>query len=186
MTTKIDICNQALSLIGADSITSFDDKTSIAKRMKGMYDTSRKALLRLHPFNFATKRIKLSPLTQKPDFGYEYQYQLPNDLIRIISASTEDYVLETDKLLTDSEKLELIYVFDNTNEETFDSLFIECLILYLASKAAKPITGSQGAGESFYIQCQDLIKQLKAVQAQEVLSIQFFKEDDYTLTRRYG
>ncbi len=186
MTTKIDICNQALSLIGADSITSFDDKTSIAKRMKGMYDTSRKALLRLHPFNFATKRIKLSPLTQKPDFGYEYQYQLPNDLIRIISASTENYVLETDKLLTDSEKLELIYVFDNTNEETFDSLFIECLILYLASKAAKPITGSQGAGESFYIQCQDLIKQLKAVQAQEVLSIQFFKEDDYTLTRRYG
>lgn len=186
MTTKIDICNQALSLIGADSITSFDDKTSIAKRMKGMYDTSRKALLRLHPFNFATKRIKLSPLTQKPDFGYEYQYQLPNDLIRLISASTEDYVLEADKLLTNSEKLELIYVFDNTNEETFDSLFIECLILYLASKAAKPITGSQGAGESFYIQCQDLIKQLKAVQAQEVLSIQFFKEDDYTLTRRYG
>ena len=186
MTTKIDICNQALSLIGADSITSFDDKTSIARRMKGLYDTSRKALLRLHPFNFATKRIKLSPLTHKPDFGYEYQYQLPNDLIRIISASTEDYVLETDKLLTDSEKLELIYVFDNTNEETFDSLFIECLILYLASKAAKPITGSQGAGESFYIQCQDLIKQLKAVQAQEVLSIQFFKEDDYTLTRRYG
>ncbi|WP_180108630.1 hypothetical protein [Acinetobacter sp. YH12147] len=186
MTTKIDICNQALSLIGSDSITSFDDKTSIAKRMKGMYDTSRKALLRLHPFNFATKRIKLSPLTQKPDFGYEYQYQLPNDLIRIISASTEDYVLEADKLLTNSEKLELIYVFDNTNEETFDSLFTECLILYLAAKAAKPITGSQGAGESFYIQCQELIKQLKAVQAQEVLSIQFFKEDDYTLTRRYG
>lgn len=186
MTTKIDICNQALSLIGSDSITSFDDKTSIAKRMKGMYDTSRKALLRLHPFNFATKRIKLSPLTQKPDFGYEYQYQLPNDLIRLISASTEEYVLEADKLLTNSEKLELIYVFDNTNEETFDSLFIECLILYLAAKAAKPITGSQGAGESFYIQCQELIKQLKVVQAQEVLSIQFFKEDDYTLTRRYG
>ena len=186
MTTKVDISNQALSLIGADSITSFDDKTSIARRMKGLYDTSRKALLRFHPFNFATKRIKLSPLTHKPDFGYEYQYQLPNDLIRIISANTEDYVLETDKLLTNDSAIELIYVFDNTNEETFDPLFTECLILYLASKAAKPITGSQGAGESFYIQAQDLIKQVKAVQAQEVLSIQFFKEDDYTLTRRHG
>ena len=43
MTTKVDISNQALSLIGADSITSFDDKTSIARRMKGLYDTSRKA-----------------------------------------------------------------------------------------------------------------------------------------------
>ena len=186
MTTKIDICNQALSLIGSDSITSFDDKTSTARRMKSIYDSSRKALLRFHPFNFATKRIKLSPLTLKPDFGYAFQYQLPNDLIRIISVSTNDYVQETDRLLTDSEYLELIYVFDNKNEEMFDSLFIECLILYLASKVAKPITGSQGAGESFYIQAQELIKQAKAIQAQEVLSIQLFKEEDYTLTRRYG
>lgn len=184
MTTKIDICNQALSLIGSESITSFDDKTTIARRMKSMYDSSRKTLLRFHPFNFATKRMRLSPLTLKPEFGYEYQYQLPNDLIRIISVNTEDYVLETDNLLTNASAIELIYVFDNTNEETFDPLFIECLILYLASKAAKPITGSQGAGESLYIQAQDLIKQVKAVQAQEVLSIQLFKEDDYTLTRR--
>ena len=33
---------------------------------------------------------------------------------------------------------------------------------------------------------QELIKQAKAIQAQEVLSIQLFKEEDYTLTRRYG
>ena len=184
MTTKVDIANQALSLIGADSITSFEENTSTARRMKTIYDTSRKALLRLHPFQCATKRIKLSPISTQPEFGYSYQFQLPDDLIRIINANTEDYVVETDRLLSNSDQLNLVYVFDNKNEESYDSLFIECLILYLASKVAKPITGSQGTGDSYFIQCQDLLKQAKATQAQEVLSIQFFKDEDYTLTRR--
>ncbi|MGF2634896.1 hypothetical protein ACQUFW_00155 [Acinetobacter johnsonii] len=89
-----------------------------------------------------------------------------------------------DRLLTNSNSIELVYVFDNINEQTYDSLFTECLILYLASKIAKPITGSQGTGDSYFMQCQDLLKQAKATQAQEVLSIQFFKDEDYTLTRR--
>lgn len=183
MTTKTDLCNQALSLIGADSITSFEENTSTARRMRTVYDSSRKALLRLHPFQCATKRIKLAPLSVKPEFEYSYQFQLPDDLIRIINANTEDYVVETDKLLSNSNQLNLVYVFDNKNEETYDSLFIECLVLYLAYKISKPITGSQGTSDSYYMQCQELIKQAKAVQAQEIPSQQFFKDSDYSLIR---
>lgn len=187
MTTKVDIANQALSLIGADSITSFEESSSTARRMKTIYDTSRKALLRMHPFNCSTKRIKLTPLSVQPEFGYEYQYQLPDDLIRIIDANTEDYSIETDKLLSNQNTLHLVYVFDNKNEETFDTLFIECLVLYLASKISKPITGSQGNSDSLYMQCQELIKQAKAIQSQETPSRQFFTENDYTIiTSRYG
>lgn len=183
MTTKTDLCNQALSLIGADSITSFEENTSTARRMRTVYDSSRKALLRLHPFQCATKRIKLAPLSVKPEFEYSYQFQLPDDLIRIINANTEDYVVEEDRLLSNSNQLNLVYVFDNKNEETYDSLFIECLVLYLAYKISKPITGSQGTSDSYYMQCQELIKQAKAVQAQEIPSQQFFKDSDYSLIR---
>lgn len=183
MTTKTNLCNQALSLIGADSITSFEENTSTARRMRTVYDSSRKALLRLHPFQCATKRIKLAPLSVKPEFEYSYQFQLPDDLIRIINANTEDYVVEEDRLLSNSNQLNLVYVFDNKNEETYDSLFIECLVLYLAYKISKPITGSQGTSESYYMQCQELIKQAKAVQAQEIPSQQFFKDSDYSLIR---
>lgn len=102
MTTKTDIANQALSLIGADSISSFEENTSTARRIRTVYDTSRKALLRLHLFQCAVKRIKLSPLATQPEFGYAYQYQLPDDLIRIINTNTEDYVVETDRLLSNS------------------------------------------------------------------------------------
>lgn len=183
MTTKVELANQALLMIGADSITSFEENTSTARRMRTVYDSSRKALLRLHPFQCATKRIKLAPLSTQPEFEYSYQYQLPDDLIRIINANTEDYVIEADKLLSNSNQLHLVYVYDNKNEETYDSLFIECLVLYLASKITKATTGSQGTSDSYYMQCQELIKQAKAVQAQEVPSQQFFKDTDYSLIR---
>jgi len=113
MTDKVNIVNNALSLIGASSITSFEENTANARRVKTIYDTSRKALLRLHPFQCSIKRIKLSPLAEVPVFGYSYQYQLPDDLIRIINANTEDYAVETDKLLSNSNVLNLVYVFDN-------------------------------------------------------------------------
>lgn len=180
---KVDIANQALSLIGADSITSFEENTSTARRMKTVYDTSRKALLRLHPFQCSTKRIQLNPISKQPEFGYKFQFQLPDDLIRIINTNTEDYAVETDKLLSNSNQLNLVYVFDNKNEETYDSLFIESLVLYLAYKLSKAITGSQGTSDSYYMQCQELLKQAKATQAQEVPSQQFFKETDYSLIR---
>ncbi|QDX16417.1 hypothetical protein C6W84_17049 (plasmid) [Acinetobacter baumannii] len=183
MTTKTDIANQALLMIGADSITSFEENTMTARRMRSVYDSSRKALLRLHPFQCATKRIKLAPLFVKPEFEYSYQYQLPDDLIRIINANTEDYVVEADRLLSNSNQLNLVYVYDNKNEESYDSLFTECLVLYLASKITKATTGSQGTSDSYYMQCQELIKQAKAVQAQEVPSQQFFKDSDYSLIR---
>lgn len=183
MTTKTDIANQALLMIGADSITSFEENTMTARRMRSVYDSSRKALLRLHPFQCATKRIKLAPLSVKPEFEYSYQYQLPDDLIRIINANTEDYVVETDRLLSDQSELNLVYVYDNKNEETYDTLFTECLVLYLASKITKATTGSQGTSDSYYMQCQELIKQAKAVQAQEIPSQQFFKDSDYSLIR---
>lgn len=95
----------------------------------------------------------------------------------------QKHVVETDRLLSDQSELNLVYVFDNKNEETYDSLFIECLILYLASKITKAVTGSQGTADSYYMQCQELIKQAKAVQAQEVPSQQFFKDSDYSLIR---
>ena len=183
MTTKTDIANQALSLIGADSITSFEENTSTARRMKTLYDTSRKALLRLHPFQCATKRIRLTPLADAPEFGYCYQFQLPDDLIRVINTNTEDYVVETDKLLSNQTELNLVYVFNNKNEETYDALFVECLVLYLAYKITKAITGSQGTSDSYYQQCQALIKETKAVQAQEIPSIQFIKDADYQMLR---
>ena len=63
--------------------------------------------------------------------------------------------------------INIIYVFDNKNETTFDSMLVECLSLLLGSKLCKAVTGSQATADSLYQQCQQMMEQAKAVQAQE-------------------
>ena len=184
MTTKVDIANNALNMIGEESITSFEERRPNARRIKSLYDTSRLAVLRLHPFNCATKRIQLTPLKTKPSFGYSNQFQLPDDMVRIIDTGIEDYTVEGSKLLADSDVLNLIYVFDQKNEEEFDSLFQECLILYLAYKIAKGITGSQNTSDIYFQQFNLLLTEAKAIQAQEKPSQQFADDADFILLRR--
>ena len=52
-TTNISICNEALNLCGAKSIQSFDENTENARRCAVLYDSTRKSLLRMHPWSCA-------------------------------------------------------------------------------------------------------------------------------------
>lgn len=181
---KVDICNQALSLIGESPIRSLEENSVNAIRCHTLYDSTRKALLRMHPFNSCTRRIQIQPMTTSPDFGYTHQFQLPDDLVRVIDTNTTDYTLETDKLLSNSNVLNMVYVFDNKNETTFDSLLVECLVLLLGSKLSKAVTGSQATADTLYQQCQQVMAQAKAVQAQEKPSPTFGDYDVISLLER--
>ncbi|MEG2434376.1 MAG: hypothetical protein RSB25_22310, partial [Acinetobacter sp.] len=65
-TTKVSVCNEALSMLGAKTIQSFDDSTENARRCASIYDSTRKALLRMHPWSFAKKRTQLAPIATHP------------------------------------------------------------------------------------------------------------------------
>ena len=54
--SSTEICNNALTLIGARRIVSVNDPSKEGRACNDNYDISRKALLRLHPWNFATMR----------------------------------------------------------------------------------------------------------------------------------
>ena len=54
--TSTEICNNALTLIGARRIVTIHDPSKEGRVCHDNYDISRKALLRMHPWNFATMR----------------------------------------------------------------------------------------------------------------------------------
>jgi len=166
-TTSISICNEALSMIGAKTIQSFDDNTENARRCASVYDSSRKALLRMHPWSFARKREQLAPVVTHPSFGYSHAFPLPNDFLRVIDTGQEFYEVEGRHILANSNLINLVYVSDNDNEQTWDSLFCECMALYLVHKLAKPITGSQTEADSAWQKLQNLLKQARAINGQE-------------------
>lgn len=60
-TNSVEICNSALTLIGSRRIASLSDPSPEARNCLLNYDICRKAVLRDHPWNFATKRVDLTP-----------------------------------------------------------------------------------------------------------------------------
>lgn len=166
-TTRVSICNEALSMIGAKTIQSFDDNTENARRCASIYDSSRRALLRMHPWSFAKKRAQLAPVVTHPSFGYSHAFPLPKDFLRVHDTGQQNYEMEGRHILANTNLINLVYVADQDNEELWDSLFSECMALYIVNKLAKPITGSNAEADSAWQKLQNMLKQARAINGQE-------------------
>ncbi|GAA5559031.1 hypothetical protein Asch03_03995 [Acinetobacter schindleri] len=165
--TNVSVCNQALGMIGAKSIISFDENTENARRCASLYDPTRKALLRMHPWSFAKRRVQLAPISTYPSFGYQNAFPLPKDFLRVYDTAQFEYEIEGRHILANTNVINLVYIADEQNEEMWDSLFSECMALYLVTKLAKPITGSSTEGDSAWQKLQNMLKQARAINGQE-------------------
>src|SRR3990172_10813312 len=122
MASEIEIANSALRKIGADTITSFDQGTPSANFMDDRFDGARDELLRLHPWNFATKREELAREATAPEFEFNYFYTLPSDWIRSNGVFDSDagirgvlYSEEDNKIACNAEQVFLKYVYQCTD-----------------------------------------------------------------------
>lgn len=146
-TSPVAVCNLALDYLKQAPITSITTPTTPTEVICARwYDVTRRALLRKHPWNFAIKRDQLTPdVLETPTFGYAYQYNLPNDFLRLLSIGNdvedlEDdaYQLENGCLLmsttasSDGTTALIRYIYDCIDVAKFDSLFLAVLALELA------------------------------------------------------
>ena len=132
---------------------SLADESKAANWCNTFYAETRDEVLRAHPWNFANKRTVLSRLVAAPVFGWAYQYQLPEDCLRVLQLNACKYwynditwEIEGRVLLTDDIEARLKYVCRVADANLFDSIFVEALSIKLASKLAKPIYGSDTVG----------------------------------------
>lgn len=182
MTSSVIICNAALSMIGADSILALDDSTKNARHCLNVYEQTRRALLRSHPWSCAVKRVQLSPLANKPAYGYDNAFALPGDFVRVIECNAYSYCIEGRAILCRESVLQLRYVYDNTDESSWDGLLVEAMSLSLAAKLAKPITGSSAESESKSAELRALLKQARAINGQEYPSQTLDANHDFEFT----
>ena len=79
--SKVEICNVALAMLGADAIRSFDENNKRARMADVFFDFTRDYLLAKFDWPFARKYAKLQPLSTEnltvP--SGQYPYQLPAD-----------------------------------------------------------------------------------------------------------
>ncbi|MEI6083986.1 MAG: hypothetical protein WCS70_06760 [Verrucomicrobiota bacterium] len=142
MATKTDICNLALTRIGATPIADFTEDSTEADYCRRLYDPARKAALRAFPWNFAVTTADLAAVTALP--GFTGAFTLPSDCVRALAPVSTDYVpfeIRGKTLLADAETVTLKYLQNVTDTAVFDDQFVEALSFRLAVDLAIPLTG---------------------------------------------
>lgn len=145
-TSEVQICSNALLLLGAQTINSFDDETDRALLVSNLWPNALDAILRAHPWNCAIKRVALAPDATAPINDYSYQFTLPSDCLRVLSVGDREdrpqFEIEGRKILADDNPLYLRYVYRNEDIPSWDSLLVQAAEAYMAMTCAYPITKS--------------------------------------------
>lgn len=94
MASETDICNLALAHLGnvANVASIYPPEQSIeASLCARFYPMARDALLEMHPWGFATKRVTLAQISESwPE--WDYAYLQPSDAVNIIAILSDDAI----------------------------------------------------------------------------------------------
>ena len=162
MTTKVDICNLALAVLGdTATVSSIDppEGSAQADHCARFYGMAVNEVLSQHPWSFALKRAKLAELVADVEGDDDAkQYAYPPDCLRIVrlhGKGLEDrYCQYTSEMffgqrvvVTDAPEPWITYVSSQVDESAFPPLFTTCLVHRLASWLAGPLVTSSSGSE---------------------------------------
>lgn len=177
MASEVQICNLALSQLGAYKIESLSESTEEARQCNLHYDNVRDSVLSAHAWDFATKQLTLALLTDTYE-GYDYAYSYPNDCLvaREIYSDSDtkikfeiiaDSDLTSKVIITDEEDAVLIYTARVTDPNMYSPLFVNALSLALASTIVQPLKKDPALFNKLYNQYIATISSAKTMDAHE-------------------
>lgn len=150
MTSKVDISNTALSLLGLGPITSVDDNTPAAVKLKAVFDGAVFNVVRAYPWSCLRTRTTLAPSGDVDKEGYT-PYRLPLDFARLLgSTDTEgNYVIRRGNFLWSLQPsiLNIEYIKYPKDFSGVDDC-AELIAYELAITICMPITQSQTLKDS--------------------------------------
>ena len=182
MASQIDIVNRGLSKIGDARITALSDPTKAARLAASVYETVRDAEIAAYAWNFAKTRARLPADMDKPPFGWERQYCLPADCLRVLEAGpwpqavmsdfisddTSAFTIEGRHILTNhGPALNLIYLRRVADPGFYPPVFIEALAAKLAVEMAESLTGSNSKRELAWKEYEQTVRQARRINAIE-------------------
>ncbi len=171
--SDVEICNIALAVLEEQRITSLTESTEQGRYCNIHYDDARDFVLRLHPWNFATRRAALAQNATAPLFGYDYAFKLPTDpyCLRVISVNDPsdppNWKIEGRDLLIDESVVDLVYIGRIIDVTQYDAGFVQALAHYLAWKLAKPLTGSKTEADQKARDFDHILRQARNVDGSE-------------------
>ena len=172
MTSAVEICSNALLLLGDKPISDFSENNDRTRIVSNIYAMKRDKVLRLNDWKCAIKRVILSPDATAPAFEWGYRYLLPADWLRTLSVGPstpdqDDYEQEGRYLLMDLSSCYLRYVYRNEDESTWDALLIDAMTQVMVAALTYPITKSTSKQATEEEIVRDVLKTARAVDGQD-------------------
>jgi hypothetical protein len=150
--TGISICSDALILLGAKPISSFNDGTDESNTCDRLYPDVRDMTISMYPWSFSYKKVLLSRLITTPTTEWEYEHQMPGDRLgnpRSVVISSEanarpikDFEIIGDKLMSNETTIYIDYPYQ-TPEFAMPQYFVQLLKYMMAWHLAYPVTEQQ-------------------------------------------
>ena len=147
--TGITICSDALLMLGAKAISSFNDGTDESSVCDRLYPDIRDSTLMMYPWSFSMKKIALAWLITARGSVWKYAYQLPGDRLgspravydtaAVGATPRKEWEIQGDQLLTNLESVYIDYQY-STPEYAMPQYFVQLLKYQVAWHIAEPIT----------------------------------------------
>jgi len=151
MATDIDMCSNALLLIGHSTINSFTDAGAGARAASNLYSTIYQDALTSHAWRFSMGKVSLSKLTADPLNEWTNAFQLPGDLLMVYRTYPRSvYEIYEDKIYSDEGTLEIDYWFEPP-ETSLPPYFVKLMQYRLASEFAVSVTDNRTLAELYEI-----------------------------------
>jgi hypothetical protein len=178
----VDICNEAMDLLGAATITSLTENSKEARLCNRRFETVRDAVLRSHPWNTAITRAEIAKDSAAPAFGFSYQYALPTDpyCLRVLSFWNSNvdseiaaydsqvmYKIEGRKILSDEGTCKITYIGRITDTEQYDAMLSNTIAHRLAAETAYAITGSTTVAQQMQALYEQRLREARSMDAME-------------------
>jgi len=164
------ICNRALGRLGAESITNLDEGTMNSEFCLRFLPEAIEHILGQWDFKFARRRVQLALNAERPLFGWEYQFTLPADLIRIVEvvgqSELDPYQIENGMILANSDAIQLIYIARPDDPNQLPQSIRKAISTHLAYLLSTPLTSNEQLIALLMGESQRAIEQAKVEDAQ--------------------
>jgi hypothetical protein len=158
-------------MLGDNPISDFDESTDRARLASNLWPTARDYVLRMHPWNCATKRVVLAPEADAPAFGWTAQFLLPGDNLRVLGVGLPGerprYKVEGGKILMDDTVCRLLYIWRNENPATWDSMLVWGMTMAMRAIFAYGIAQSTTLEQVIDQAMREVLKKARAADGQE-------------------
>jgi len=191
MASVVNICNSALNLIGASTISALTEDTKNARLCNQRYSPVRNRIFRSHNWNCLVKRVELAQNSTGPVMEYTYAYALPSDCLRVLRIyngttnsieSDLEYKIEGKNVITNQTTVYLVYTSLDTDPNNYDAYLREAISHQLGADLAYAITNNATLAKNLMARADERLREARFIDSTEN-SLETIEATEFTNAR---